>query len=94
MDLTDEEAMALQQVCQLHPHILQAGTALQHFAQMLRERRGGEVDHWMQTTFATGISELRSLVRKLRQDHDAVQAGLTFTWNNGRVEGHINLSNI
>lgn len=89
-DLTEEEALALEQICQLHPYILQACALLQQFAQMLRERQGQELGHWMQTTLHSGISELRSFVGKLRQDQAAVQAGLTLQWNNGMVEGHIN----
>jgi transposase len=89
-DLTDEESTALHQVCQLHPHIHQACALLQQFEQMLRERRGVELDQWMQTTLHSGIPELRSFARKLGQDQEAVQAGLTLPWNNGMVEGHIN----
>jgi transposase len=89
-DLTEEEALALRQICQLHPHILQACALLQQFAQMLRERRGKELGHWMQATLHSSIPELRSFARKLRQDQEAVQAGLTLRWNNGIVEGHTN----
>lgn len=31
-----------------------------------------------------------TFVKKLRQDQQAVQAGLVLKWNNGMVEGHIN----
>lgn len=33
---------------------------------------------------------LQAFVKKLRQDQQAVQAGLILKWNNGMVEGHIN----
>ena len=89
-ELTAEEKVALNQVCQLHPHIKQASTLFQFFAQMLRERRGEELDDWLHAAFHSGIPELRSFVNKLRQDQMAVQTGLVLKWNNGMVEGHVN----
>jgi transposase len=90
IDLTDEECMALQQVCQIHPHVNRLNVLFQQFAQMLRDRRGEELDQWLHTAFHAGIPELRAFVRKLRQDQQAVQAGLVLKWNNGMVEGHVN----
>ncbi|WP_455357016.1 transposase [Streptomyces sp. SYSU K217416] len=37
-----------------------------------------------------GLKPLRSLARGLRQDFDAVTAGLTLEWSSGRVEGNVN----
>jgi transposase len=89
-DLTDEERIALRQICHLHPHINHANALLQQFAQMLRDRRGEELDQWLHAAFHAGIPELRAFVNKLRQDQQAVQAGLVLKWNNGVVEGHVN----
>jgi len=57
---------------------------------MLHDRRGEELDQWLQAAFHAGIPELRAFVRKLRQDQQAIQAGLVLKWNNGMVEGHVN----
>ncbi len=89
-DLTDEEQMALRQVCQIHPNMHRLNVLFQQFAQMLRDRRGEELDQWLHVAFHAGIPELRAFVRKLRQDQQAVQAGLVLKWNNGMVEGHVN----
>jgi len=90
IDLTDEERVALQQVCQIHPNVKRLNTLFQQFTQMLRDRRGEELDQWLHTAFHAGIPELRAFVRKLRQDQQAVQAGFVLKWNNGMVEGHVN----
>jgi transposase len=90
LDLTNEERMALQQVCQIHPNVNRLNVLFQQFAQMLRDRRGEELDQWLHTAFHAGIPELRAFVKKLRQDQQAVQAGLVLKWNNGVVEGHVN----
>lgn len=88
--LSEEERLALTQVCQLHPHINRAHTLLLQFVQMVRSRQGEDLETWMRAAFRSGLPELRSFVNKLRQDQAAVQAGLTLKWNNGMVEGHIN----
>jgi transposase len=89
-DLTEEERMALQQVCEIHSQVKRLNALFQQFAQMLRDRQGEELDQWLQAAFHAGIPELRAFVRKLRQDQQAVQAGLVLKWNNGVVEGHVN----
>ena len=38
---------------------------------------------------ASGIGELERFARKLREDHDAVQAGLTLRYSNGQTEGQV-----
>jgi len=87
---TEEETRALLQLDQLHPDVARTRQLMQQFLQMVRERRGEELDAWLETAMSSGIPEWRAFVRKLRQDHAAVQAGLTLKWNNGPVEGHIN----
>lgn len=88
-DLTEEERMALGQVCQIHQEIKRLNALFQQFAHMLRERRGEELDQWLSAAFHSGIPKLQAFVKKLRQDQQAVQAGLILKWNNGRVEGHV-----
>lgn len=85
--LDEEEHAALGQV---HPQVKRLNALFQQFAQMLRDRRGEELDQWLHAAFHSDIPELRAFVRKLRQDQQAVQAGLVLKWNNGMVEGHIN----
>ncbi|GHO90290.1 hypothetical protein KSF_003380 [Reticulibacter mediterranei] len=89
-ELSVEEKVALNQACQLHPYIKRVYVLFQLFMQMLRDRRREELDEWLQTAFHAGIPELRAFVNKLRQDQEAVQAGLVLKWNNGVVEGHVN----
>jgi transposase len=87
---TQEETQALLRVDQIHSDIARTRLLMQQFQQMLRERRGAELDVWLEMAMHSGIPEWRAFVRKLRQDQAAVQAGLTLKWNNGSVEGHIN----
>ncbi|MGP3975929.1 transposase [Streptomyces sp. 8N114] len=52
------------------------------------ERRGSHLDSWLTRAEHTGLKPLRSLARGLRQDLDAVAAGLTLEWSSGRVESN------
>src|SRR5450759_587685 len=36
-----------------------------------------------------GISELRGFAQSLKKDYEAVKAGLTLSWSQGPVEGHV-----
>ncbi|MDH6711396.1 transposase [Kitasatospora sp. MAA19] len=57
---------------------------------MMTERQGQDLADWLEQAEATGFQPLCSLARGLRQDFDAVTAGLTLEWNSGRVEGNVN----
>lgn len=72
IELDEEERMALRQICQTHPQVKRLNALFQQFAQMLRDRRGEDLDQWLRAAFHSGIPELRAFVRKLRQDQQAV----------------------
>ncbi|MFD1313687.1 transposase [Streptomyces kaempferi] len=57
---------------------------------MMTERRDNDLDKWLTGAENTGLKSLRSLARGLRQDFDAVTAGLTLEWSSGKVEGNVN----
>ncbi|GHO80176.1 hypothetical protein KSD_79470 [Ktedonobacter sp. SOSP1-85] len=86
-ELSQEEVQALSR--QRNSTLSWSASLFQLFLQMVRERRGEELDLWFYAAFHSGIPEFRSFVAKLRQDQEAVHAGLIFSWNNGVVEGHV-----
>jgi len=49
--------MALGQVCQIHPQVKRLNALFQHYAQMLRDRQGEELDQWLQTAFHADMPE-------------------------------------
>jgi transposase len=63
---------------------------LDRFLTMLRTLQGEQLEGWMHTAQQSTIREMQNFVEKLRKDQQAVQSGLTLTWNNGVVEGHVN----
>jgi len=53
-----------------------------------RNRPGFEI--WLKTCEMAEIPELANLAAGLRQDYQAVKAGLTLKWSNGQTEGQVN----
>ena len=56
---------------------------------MLRQGEGERLPAWLDKAEASGISDLARFARTLRQDHAAVQAGLTRRHSNGQTEGQV-----
>lgn len=57
---------------------------------MMDARNGDSLRDWIEQTEAAGLPPLSSFTRGLRQDYDAVAAGISLHWNSGPVEGHVN----
>jgi transposase len=89
-DLDDEEQALLKQLYERSAEVASARQLAQHFLRLVRERRGHELDAWVADVHATGPPELRGFSRNLRNDWDAVHAGLTERWSSGCVEGNVN----
>src|SRR5271166_4191264 len=60
------------------------------FAGLLRGGDIGKLDVWLRDARRCGLHAMRSFVRKLRQDIDAVRNAILEPWSNGQVEGQIN----
>lgn len=88
--MTQEQQQALVQMRQAHPEIAQVMEIVADFLTMLRTLQGDQLEAWMETARQSHIREIQNFVEKLRKDRQAVQAGLTLSWNNGVVEGHVN----
>ena len=89
-NITEAQQQALMQMRHTHPEIEQVMHSVESFLQMLRTLQGQQLQDWMEQTQQSNIREMQNFVEKLRKDQDAVQNGLTFEWNNGVVEGHVN----
>ena len=79
----------LTQLCEADQEIREANALIQEFTTMLRERKGEGFDAWLEKAEQQGIAELKSFAQSLKRDYDAVKAGLTLSWSQGPVEGHV-----
>jgi transposase len=89
-NLTPQQKQALIQMRHIHPEVEELMQLVEGFLQMLRTLQGQQLEHWMQRVQQSTTRAMQNCVEKVRQDRDAVQAGLTLTWSNGVVEGHVN----
>lgn len=93
-DRTEEEQATVEGLKVLHPDIRQSLLLLEGFARLVRdgprEGAGEHLDRWMLDAESSGLREFRAFVVKLRQDLEAVLAGLSLPWSQGQAEGQIN----
>lgn len=61
----------------------------QSFAQLVRTRNAKALDPWIQQALDSAIPELGSFVGGIRRDQSAVFNALSYSWNQGQVEGQI-----
>jgi len=79
----------LDQLCAMDASMARAHGLSQTFLDMVRERRGADLETWMAGTMHSGIDALARFARGLQDDLAAVTAGLTLEWSNGATEGHV-----
>ncbi|MFD3583238.1 hypothetical protein [Streptomyces sp. NPDC058683] len=67
-----------------------AGGPARAFADLVRHRRGYLLLEWILRAEQNALKPMKGFAGFLRQDLDAVTAGLTLSWSSGVVEGNVN----
>ncbi|WP_067357823.1 ISL3 family transposase [Streptomyces noursei] len=88
--LTDSQEERLLQVRLACPDITRACDLARTFADLIRHQRGYLLLQWIRQAEQDAPKPMQSFAGSLRQDLDAVTAGLTLPWSSGAVEGHVN----
>ncbi|MEV6112980.1 transposase [Streptomyces sp. NPDC052109] len=71
------------------PDITEACNLARAFTDLVRNRRGHPLTEWIRQGERCGQRSIRSFGSFLRQDLDAVTAGLILPYSSGVVEGHV-----
>ena len=88
--LTADDKAQLAAILAICPELAALCAHVAIFADLMTQRRGRNLEKWINAATASGLPELRSFITGLRRDQDAVTAGLTLPWSSGAVEGHVN----
>lgn len=88
--LTESQDERLLQVRLACPDITRACDLARTFADLVRHRRGYLLLEWIRQAEQDAPKPMQGFAGFLRQDLDAVTAGLTLPWSSGAVEGNVN----
>ena len=88
--LNDDEAAPLAQLQAQQPELAGAIALAQDFTRLVRERQPDQLEPWLARAAESPHVPLQRFAKGLRDDYDAVKAGVTLPWSNGPVEGQIN----
>jgi transposase len=87
---TETEAQQLAQLREQHPAVAEAIDLAQDFAHLVRQRQPARLDLWLQRATTSTLEAMQRFATGLRDDYEAVKAGVTLPWSTSPVEGHIN----
>jgi transposase len=80
-NMTETDQHKLDAILAASAHLTALASHVRAFATIMCSRRGQELEEWMAAADVEGQPALRSFVRGLRADQDAVAAGLTLPWS-------------
>ncbi|UAK35956.1 ISL3 family transposase [Nocardia asteroides] len=86
-DLPDPRRAHLDEIAAACPEMTALVDLVREFAQLMTERRGSDLDSWVEQVREAGLTEFNPFLTGLDQDHDAAVAGLTLPYTNGPCEG-------
>lgn len=73
-----------------HSDLTEAIELAQGFAQFVRQRQPDQLEPWLEQALKSQLPPFNRFAKRLREDYDAVKAGVTLPWSNGQTEGPIN----
>ena len=88
--LDQDEAAQLAQLQAQHPEVAAAIALAQDVAQLVRERTPEQLDPWLARAADSPLTPLQRFAKGIRDDYEAVKAGVTLPWSNGPVAGQMN----
>jgi transposase len=85
----ENEPQQLAQLRAQHAEVDEALTLVQDFVQLVRQRQPEQLDPWLGWAAKSSLVPFQRFAKGLRDDYDAVKAGVTLLWSSGPVEGQI-----
>jgi transposase len=85
----EEKAQELAQLRAQHAEVAEAIDLAQDFGPLVCQQQPQELDPWLARAAKSAVGAFQRFAKGLRDDDDAIKAGVTLPWSNGPVEGHI-----
>lgn len=73
-----------------HQDLAPAIGLAQQFADLVRHRQLQQLDLWLEQASSLSIKQFQNFAKSLKEDYEAVKAGVTLGVSNGQVEGQVN----
>jgi transposase len=86
---TKDDAQQLVQLRAQHADVAEAIDLAHDFAHLVRQRQPEQLDPWLARAARSAVGAFQRFAKGLRDDYDAIKAGVTLPWSNGPVEGQI-----
>jgi len=86
----DADKALLDQLQEQHPELAEAMELSESFARLVRQRQPEGLDFWLEQAGKSCLTAFQRFASGLRDDYEAVKAGLTLPWSTGPVEGQMN----
>ena len=86
---TQDDTQQLAQLRAQHADVAEAIDLAQDFAHLVRQRQPEQLEPWLARAATSAVGAWRRFAKGLRDDFDAVKAGVTLSWSRGPVEGQI-----
>ena len=84
-----EEALRLAQLRAPHADVAEAIDLAQDCARLVRQRQPQPLEPWLARAATSAVGAFQRFAKGLRDDDDAIKAGVTLPWSRGPVEGQI-----
>lgn len=85
-----KDKQLLHRLIEQNPSLTPAIELAQAFAQLVRQRQPQQLDVWLQRAEESEIEAFQRFAKSLKEDYEAVKAGVTLPVSNGQVEGQVN----
>jgi transposase len=86
---TEDEAQQLAQLHAQHADVAEAIDLAQDFVRLVRQRQPQELEPGLARAAKSAAGAFQRFAKGLRDDDDAIKAGVTLPWSRGPVEGQI-----
>lgn len=89
-DRDEKDESLLARMSEGQPKLTETITLARKFAEIVRQQQVDQWDAWLERASQSEYLLWQNFAENLKQDEQAIRAGLQYTWSNGQTEGQVN----